>query len=237
LLESIPLAVFVCSVELCAGSLYYSNRKSDRSVEKCAQTAMLNISPDSNIHTILAAISSVFLQLSAVSIVSESLIYLTNVTFLTFKICALLGYYAASNGSTLTTFRDNVSVPYPMVKKSKTLKMGPIRCPETSVKDYDSTLSTFLTFEICALLRRYAASNGNTLTAFRDNVSVSTSMVKNSKTLNIGPIRCPETSVKAYYSTLRNIPEGSISHQHRGGGRKSRIILHVSWHVEANQLL
>jgi hypothetical protein len=27
------------------------------------------------------------------------------------KICALLGYYAASSGSSLTTFRDNVSVP------------------------------------------------------------------------------------------------------------------------------
>ena len=27
------------------------------------------------------------------------------------EICALLGYYAASNGNTLPTFRDNVSVP------------------------------------------------------------------------------------------------------------------------------
>ena len=27
------------------------------------------------------------------------------------EICGLLGYYAASNGNPLTTFRDNVSIP------------------------------------------------------------------------------------------------------------------------------
>jgi hypothetical protein len=44
--------------------------------------------------------------------------------------CALLGYYASSNGNPLPTFRNNVSV----------LKgLGPTR-PETSVKDYHSTL-------------------------------------------------------------------------------------------------
>jgi hypothetical protein len=34
-------------------------------------------------------------------------------------ICALLGYYAASNGNSLPTFRDNVSVPFSRVKKSE----------------------------------------------------------------------------------------------------------------------
>jgi hypothetical protein len=34
-------------------------------------------------------------------------------------ICAVLGYYAASNGNPLSTFRDNVSVPFSRVKKSK----------------------------------------------------------------------------------------------------------------------
>jgi hypothetical protein len=34
-------------------------------------------------------------------------------------ICALLGYYAASNGNPLLKFRDNVSVPSSGVKKSK----------------------------------------------------------------------------------------------------------------------
>jgi hypothetical protein len=34
------------------------------------------------------------------------------------EICALLGYYAASNGNPLPTFRDNVSIPSLRVKKS-----------------------------------------------------------------------------------------------------------------------
>jgi hypothetical protein len=84
------------------------------------------------------------------------------------EICALLGYYATSSGNPLPTFRDYISVPSSGVKKSKSgnplptfrdnvpvttsrvkkskkkllgpLKVGPIRCPETSVKDYHSTL-------------------------------------------------------------------------------------------------
>jgi hypothetical protein len=43
--------------------------------------------------------------------------------------------------------------------------------------------------------------------------------------LKMGPIRCSETSVKGYYSTLRNAPEECISRQHRGGSRKSQISL------------
>jgi hypothetical protein len=35
------------------------------------------------------------------------------------QICALLGYYAASSGNPLPTFRDNVSVPSLSAKKSK----------------------------------------------------------------------------------------------------------------------
>jgi hypothetical protein len=52
--------------------------------------------------------------------------------------CAILQYYVASDGNMSPMFRDNVSVPSSKVKKSK--KMGPIRCPETTVKDYHSTL-------------------------------------------------------------------------------------------------
>jgi hypothetical protein len=51
------------------------------------------------------------------------------------EIWALLGYYAASNGNPVPAFRDNVSLPNSRVKK-----MWRIRCPETSVRDYDSTL-------------------------------------------------------------------------------------------------
>jgi hypothetical protein len=62
------------------------------------------------------------------------------------EICALLGCYVASS---LPTFGDNVSLPFSRVKKWKKsfyswiswpLKMGPIGCHETSVKDYHSTL-------------------------------------------------------------------------------------------------
>jgi len=34
-------------------------------------------------------------------------------------VCALLGCYAAYSGNSLEKFRDNLSVPYPRVKKSK----------------------------------------------------------------------------------------------------------------------
>ena len=49
--------------------------------------------------------------------------------------CALLGYYAASSGNFLPTFRDNLSVP-----SSWPLKMGSIGCPETSVRKYHYSL-------------------------------------------------------------------------------------------------
>ena len=51
--------------------------------------------------------------------------------------CALLGYYAASSGNFLPTFRDNLSVPPPrvIVKGQEPLKMWPIGCPETSVRN------------------------------------------------------------------------------------------------------
>jgi hypothetical protein len=40
----------------------------------------------------------------------------------------------------------------------------------------------------------------------------------------MGPMRCSETSVKDYHSTLRNIPEKRGSHQHRSGSLKSRLL-------------
>jgi hypothetical protein len=39
----------------------------------------------------------------------------------------------------------------------------------------------------------------------------------------MGPIRCPETSVKDYHLTLRNTSAERRSHQHRGGSLKSRM--------------
>jgi len=46
--------------------------------------------------------------------------------------CALLGYYAASSGDSLPTFRDKLSV----LSSTICLKMGPIGCPKTSVMSY-----------------------------------------------------------------------------------------------------
>jgi hypothetical protein len=43
-----------------------------------------------------------------------------------------------------------------------------------------------------------------------------------SRTLKMGPIGFPETSVQNYHSTLRNIPEERRSNLHRGGSLISR---------------
>jgi len=53
-----------------------------------------------------------------------------------------------------------------------------------------------------ALLGCYAASNGNFLPTFRDNVSV-LSLIP----LKMGPVGCRETSVTNYHYLLRNNPE------------------------------
>jgi hypothetical protein len=41
--------------------------------------------------------------------------------------------------------------------------------------------------------------------------------------VKMGPIRCPETSVNNYHTTLCNIAEERRSHQHRGGSLKSKL--------------
>jgi hypothetical protein len=66
-----------------------------------------------------------------------------------------------------------------------------------------------------ALFWDITSSSGNPLPTFRDLDFL---------TFEMGTIRCPETSVKYYHSTLRNIPEERRSHQHGGGSLKSRII-------------
>jgi hypothetical protein len=48
-------------------------------------------------------------------------------------ICALLGYYTASSCNPVPTFRDNIP-SHLQGSTSRRLKMGPIGCPETSVK-------------------------------------------------------------------------------------------------------
>ena len=53
--------------------------------------------------------------------------------------CSVLGYYATISGNFSQTFRDNLFVPSPSLKVL--LKIGPISCPETSVRNYPYSLS------------------------------------------------------------------------------------------------
>jgi hypothetical protein len=67
--------------------------------------------------------------------------------------------------------------------------------------------------EICADLWYNAASSGNPLPTFRDNVSVPSSRVKKPK--KTCSIRCPKTSLKDYRSTLCYTPEERRSQKYR----------------------
>jgi hypothetical protein len=87
-----------------------------------------------------------------------------------------------------------------------------------------SDMKTEYVHEICALLGYYAASCGNCLPTFRDNVS-------DSWPVKMGPIRCPKTSVNNYHTTPRNNPEERRSHQHRSGSLKSRICAVYSYGI------
>jgi hypothetical protein len=64
--------------------------------------------------------------------------------------------------------------------------------------------------EICALLGYYTAWIGKS--TFRDNLSAPSSRAKKSG--------CPETSVRNYHSTLRDIQEERRSHFYQGGSLK-----------------
>ena len=50
--------------------------------------------------------------------------------------CALLGYYAASSGNFLPTFRDNLLVPSSAVKKARPLRIEPVGRPRTWASNY-----------------------------------------------------------------------------------------------------
>ena len=77
--------------------------------------------------------------------------------------------------------------------------------------------------ETCAVLGYYAASS---VILYRRFWATYRSHQKGSqRPLKMGPIGCPETSVKIYHSTLRNIPEQLRSHQHRRECLNSQIVL------------
>jgi len=60
--------------------------------------------------------------------------------------------------------------------------------------------------ENCALLGHYAASSGNFLLTFRDNLSVPPSFLY-FRTLKLVPVARPETSLTNYRHSLRNDTE------------------------------
>jgi len=82
--------------------------------------------------------------------------------------------------------------------------------------------------EICALLRYYAAHGDNSVPTFRRQPigpifkgrEIQESHLRGSRSpgrrtsrpLKMGPIGCPETSVRNYLSTLCNIPEERRTH-------------------------
>jgi len=73
----------------------------------------------------------------------------------------------------------------------------------------------------------YAASSGNSLLMFRGNLSVPTSRAIGP----MGPIGCPDTSVRNYHCPLRNNPKGRSSHLLRGGSFKSPTIHNIHFAI------
>ena len=64
----------------------------------------------------------------------------------------------------------------------------------------------------------YAASSGNSLLTFRDNLSVPALNMK------MGPTGCHETSARNYHELPRKNSENRSSNLFRGGGVQSRTI-------------
>jgi len=88
--------------------------------------------------------------------------------------------------------------------------------------------------EECALLGYYAASSGNFLPTFRDNLWAPISGVKNPREritilpLKMGPIGSPETSLRNCQYSQRINREERISHLLRGGSLKSHTVFFYS---------
>jgi len=80
-------------------------------------------------------------------------------------------------------------------------------------------LTEKLLVEKGALLGCYAASSSNYIATFRHCISITSLGVSRWK---MGPIGCPETSVRNRHYWLRNIPEERSSFLLRGGSLKSR---------------
>ena len=71
--------------------------------------------------------------------------------------------------------------------------------------------------ENCALLACYAASSGSSIPTFRDN------LLDPDFCPLMGPIGCPETSVRSFHYSPHNWPEERSSCVFRGGNLKTRM--------------
>jgi len=80
-----------------------------------------------------------------------------------------------------------------------------------------------IAFENGAPLAHYAAISGTYFLTFRDNLPI----FKDEKDwpLKMGPIGCPDTSVKKYHYWLLNDPEERSSHLFHRGSLKSHTVL------------
>jgi len=62
------------------------------------------------------------------------------------------------------------------------------------------------------------------VTPYRRFETTYRSHLQESRIKRKGPIRCPETSARSYYYSLRNNPEERSSHVPRGGNVKSCFV-------------
>jgi hypothetical protein len=86
----------------------------------------------------------------------------------------------------------------------------------TYVKDKRSALFWDVTQRIAVIPYRRFGTNYRSLLWSRNLQDITLDFLK------MGPIGCPEMSVRNYYYALRNIPEGRKSHIRRGGSLKPR---------------
>jgi len=90
-----------------------------------------------------------------------------------------------------------------------------------TIHDLPTRVAKCIEVQNCALLGHYAATSGNFLRTFPDNLSVPSSSV-----LKMGPKGCPGTSVINYHYLLRNDPD---ERSFRGGSLKYTIRMTVGF--------
>ena len=89
--------------------------------------------------------------------------------------------------------------------------------------------------ENCALLRYYGLSSGNFLPMSCDNPSVPSSGFKYERK-EMGPLGCPETSVRIYYSPVHNPQERSCHSRPIFGDQRWRQYVLTKTSVPTNKI-